>query len=108
MSAISISPATSKSITISPNGATPIPVQLVAGVPGPRGPGATGDGVTFYDHVQATPTTVWTIAHNLGFRPSVTILSTGGAEMRADVRHLSDDVLTVVFLLPTAGSAHLV
>ena len=60
-----------------------------------------------YDFTQASAATTWTIAHNLGYKPSVSAFSAGGVEMVASVPHLSPDVLQLNFNLPVAGSARL-
>lgn len=76
---------------------------------GPAGrQGTQGPPGKSFDFQQPTPQTTWTIAHNLGIRPSVSVLSVGGMKMGGDVVHLTNDVLQVEFLIPVAGSAHLV
>lgn len=60
-----------------------------------------------YDHTQPTPAAQWTIAHNLGYRPSVATYSTGGIEITGSVTHLSTDVLQLDFNTPVAGTARL-
>ena len=74
----------------------------VQGATGPAGPASA-----FYEHTQASSSASWTIAHNLGFRPTVTVLTTGGLEVLADVQHLSVNTLTVTLLAPMAGTARL-
>ena len=60
-----------------------------------------------YDHTQSSAASTWTIAHNLGYRPSVSAFSVGGVEMIASVTHLSINTLQLDFNLPVAGSARL-
>lgn len=72
------------------------------GAPGPRGPINKG-----FNFVQSVAATVWTIAHNLDYKPAVTTLSVGGMEMVGDVLHLSNNVLTVSFNIAVAGTARL-
>ena len=93
----------------------PVSVQDV-GTPGaavfnfgiPRGekgnPGANGAG---FDYTQASASDTWVIAHNLGFRPSVTTYTVGGVEMVGSVAHLSTDVVQINFNTPVAGFARL-
>jgi hypothetical protein len=84
------------------------PTRVVVGAPGIVGPrGPAGSSGASYEHTEGSPSALWTIAHNLGFRPSVTVLSTGGLEVLADVQHLSVNTLTVTLLAPMAGSARL-
>lgn len=57
---------------------------------------------------QQQPSSVWTIAHNLGYKPSVSVVSDGGSEILAEVVHLSDNVLRVLFSSPASGWARLI
>lgn len=78
----------------------------VQGIRGERGPsGVAGDSFEFS---QSSPALQWSISHNLGRRPIVELFSVGGAEIDADVLHISTDQVLVNFLLPTAGSARLI
>ena len=72
-------------------------------VPGPPGP--PGSGATSYLHTQSGPSQSWTVNHNLGFRPSVELFTTGWQEMAADVVHVSMNQFIVTFNQPTAGFA---
>ena len=73
--------------------------------PGPQGP--KGDATAFYVHTQTAPSTTWTMAHNLGFKPSVELLDTGSQEIEGDVVHLSQNVCIASFTIPIAGFARL-
>lgn len=105
---------------------TPYSIELSLTQPGPVGPqGSKGDtGATGlqgdkgdkgdpgsngagYDFTQSTPSDTWTVAHNLGFRPSVATYTSGGLEMLGTVQHLSADVLQISFSTPVAGTARL-
>jgi hypothetical protein len=79
------------------------PVVVDVAVAGVQGPPSTG-GI---DYTQASPAAVWTIAHNLGFRPAVATFTPGGLAMLGSVLHLSDDVLQITFTQPTVGFARL-
>ncbi len=75
------------------------------GDPGDKGePGLNGAG---YEFAQPTPATTWTIAHNLGLRPSVATFTPGGLSVMGTTLHLSTDVLQINFSAPTAGTARL-
>lgn len=79
-------------------------VQLaLAAVLGSTG-GISNSGIL---HNQMTPAMTWTINHNLGFVPSVEVYSVGGAEIDADVLHISANQTQINFVTPTAGSARL-
>lgn len=60
-----------------------------------------------YLYTQTAPAAVWTINHNLGLRPAVTILDAGGNEIEADVTHPSANQLVIRFAIPIAGLARL-
>jgi hypothetical protein len=76
--------------------------EAVQGPPGP--PGENGIGSTF-THTQSVASAEWIINHNLGYRPSVTLYSTGGAEIEGEVVHLSNNQARAYFSAPVAGSA---
>lgn len=83
----------------------PEPVEVVAGFQGPPGiPGSPGAG---FVHSQPSAETEWLINHNLGVRPSVAVIDTGGNELDAAVQHMSLNQLRVHFVAPTAGFARL-
>lgn len=67
--------------------------------------GPAGAGYVPYEHVQVSAAALWTVAHNLGHKPGVTVLSVGGVEMLAEVVHLGSNSLQIVFDSAAAGSA---
>lgn len=75
------------------------------GVPGVAGPAGVAPA---YVHTQSSAATTWTIPHNLGFRPTVSITTTGGLAVIGDVQHLSDNTLVLSFAVALAGTARLV
>lgn len=80
-------------------------VATAAGPQGPQGvPGLSGAG---FIHTQGSAALEWTINHNLGFRPSVELMSVGGAEIEGDVVHTSLNQTIATFLIPVAGFARL-
>lgn len=60
-----------------------------------------------YTHTQSTASSTWTITHNLGFRPAVSVVDSGGNHVIGDVNYVSVNVLTVSFSAPFGGSAYL-
>lgn len=78
--------------------------------PGPQGPigpqGPAGLGVN-YVHTQAIAATVWTINHNLGYRPSVELLDSGSQEIDAEVSHPTVNQTVVTLTPASAGLARL-
>ena len=68
-------------------------------------------GVT-YTHSQTSSSNTWTITHNLGRYPSVTVVDTGGTVLTAPVTYNSVNQLTITFFsggsaLATTGKAYL-
>jgi hypothetical protein len=89
-----------------PVGPTQITVtQITTGLTGPSGTG--GVGGAGYTHNQDSPVSLWSISHNLGFRPSVSAFSMGGVTLLGTVTHLSANVLQISFSSPVAGTARL-
>jgi hypothetical protein len=60
-----------------------------------------------YTHIQSVSSANWTITHNLGFPPSVSVVDSGGNHVVGDVNYVSANVLTVSFSSPFGGSAYL-
>jgi hypothetical protein len=67
---------------------------------------AANSGVA-YTHQQFVPAALWTINHNLGIWPAVSIFDTGGHEIEADVAHQNSNQLLIRFAIPVAGLARL-
>lgn len=67
---------------------------------------AAGSGGGTYTHVQTIPNSVWTIVHNLGFKPNITV-EVGGEIVFADISHSSNTTALVNFALPHTGNAYL-
>jgi hypothetical protein len=70
-------------------------------------PGGGKIKLTSYKHVQNSGATVWTINHNMGWRPNVSAFDTLGREIVGDVHHVSDNQLTLTFSVTLAGEAYL-
>lgn len=89
-------------IVIGPNKTRIVSPPRTRIVTGARGlPGRNGAG---FLHAQSSPSAEWTVNHNLGFRPSATVLSPGGVEVVAGVVHVSANQLRVTFATPQSGS----
>lgn len=58
-----------------------------------------------YIHTQAVASDDWSVSHNLGYKPVVSVLSPGGVEVDASVLHLSDNQFKVQFNQPQTGQA---
>lgn len=104
----------------------------LAGPAGPAGPGVPAGGtpgqmlskesVTDYDtgwatppastsdsyrFVQPTPSSTWTIDHNLPFRPNVSIVDSFGREIVAEIAYSSQTQVVLSFSPACAGEAYL-
>lgn len=66
---------------------------VVQGGPGPAGP--PGPGGTAFNYTQSASATVWTVPHNLGYRPTVTVYSPGGQVILAQIDTISLNTLQV-------------
>jgi hypothetical protein len=70
--------------------------------------GGGGGGTSAYVHQQPVPAGTWTINHNLGFRPSVELLDSGGQEIDGEVSHPTVNQTVVALSPATAGLARLI
>lgn len=69
-------------------------------------PIAAGGDLTFL-FTQAAPLLVWTLAHNMGKKPSVSILDGSDNEVEGFVHHVDDNNLTITFNAAFSGTATL-
>jgi hypothetical protein len=60
-----------------------------------------------YAHTQSVASATWTITHNLGYRPAVSVVDSGGNYVIGDVNYISANSLTISFSSPFGGSAYL-
>lgn len=58
-----------------------------------------------YHHVQAVPATVWTVDHNLGRHPAVTVLDSAGAQVEVDVDHVTTNRVVLILSYAVSGTA---
>jgi hypothetical protein len=81
------------------------------GPAGPTGPaGKDGkDGVSggFFTYTQSAPATVWTINHNLGYRPQVTVVDSANSVVEGDRVYTDANNLVLTFSAPFSGVAYL-
>lgn len=93
-------------LTVQPPPETVTMLQVGQGPSGPKGDkGDTGQAGSTHEHHQTVAAANWVVNHNLGFRPAVTILSVGGAQMLAEVIHASLNQVLVYFDEPMTGLA---
>lgn len=80
---------------------------VTVGVQGPAGTDGI-DGAAGYNHTQSSASTTWTVNHNLGFNPSVSIFTVGGLEMEGQITHTSINQTVINFVSSVAGTARFV
>lgn len=83
-------------------------VAGVAGAKGDRGDvGPIGPAGATFDFQQGVPSATWTVVHNLGGFPSVTVLDSTEREVIGDVTYIDGNSVRIDFSAPFSGSAHL-
>ena len=60
-----------------------------------------------YTHTQGSPTTTWSITHNLGYRPNVSVVDTSDTVCFGDIDYTNDNAIVVTFTQSFAGKAYL-
>jgi hypothetical protein len=60
-----------------------------------------------FTHIQSTTSAVWTITHNLGKRPSISIVDSAGSNVVGEVNYTSNNDLTITFSSAFKGTAYL-
>jgi hypothetical protein len=58
-----------------------------------------------YTHIQSSPSTTWTITHNLGRRPNVSLINGSNEVVEGSIVHTSINVVTVTFNSSLSGIA---
>jgi hypothetical protein len=69
--------------------------------------GGAGGGDKNYYHVQAVPSTAWTIPHGLGKRPSAAVIDTGLNRVFGDEEYPDLNTMVIRFSVPFSGTATL-
>lgn len=86
-------------------------ITLELGIAGPQGiqgpAGAAGAVGGAYLHTQGVAADVWTIVHNLGYRPNVHIQDSLGRDVTAEVSHTDLNTMVLTFSAILTGSAAL-
>lgn len=59
-----------------------------------------------YVHTQGTPAAVWSVTHNLGKRPSVTIVDTAENVVYGDIKYINNNTITLTFSSAFSGKAY--
>ena len=97
--------------TQGPQGATgaagPQGPQGATGATGAAGPQGPTSGPVSYLHTQYSPSDTWTINHNLGYRPNVTISDSAYTIIEGDIEYPNSNTIILKFSASFAGTAYL-
>ncbi len=101
--------AVTNTVTVTENDNTtvvtvPVTNTVTAITQGPQGPSGAGGFV----YQQTSPATVWTINHNLGFKPTVELIDSGGQEIDGEISHPTNNQTVVTLNPASAGLARLI
>lgn len=77
------------------------------GETGPQGPPGQGATTLSFSFEQQSDSSTWSITHNLGYRPSVTVQDYGKITIEGEIEHLDINNLVVRFSVPVSGYAYL-
>ncbi len=80
---------------------------IVAGVVGPQGPPGPGGSGATYIFNQGSPTTTWTINHNLNKYPSITVVDSGGTTVVGSYTYNNANTIVLTFTVAFGGRAYL-
>jgi len=76
------------------------------GPTGPTGPAGPAGQISLYVHNQGTAAPNWTVTHNLGHFPAVTVVDTGNNTIMPDCHFVDQNSLTLAFGSATSGKAY--
>lgn len=89
-----------RKITVRDNGSVRIVEVARQGPPGGQGePGVAED----FEQEFSSPAMTWTVNHNLGRKPLVSVLTVGNFEMEAQIGHTNNNQFVVYFATPMTG-----
>ena len=88
--------------------AAPVIESTLESGQGPSGPrGVDGVGDLHYLHTQMAASATWTITHNLGKYPAVTVIDSAGDQCEGAVVYVDTNTITLTFGAAFAGAAYL-
>lgn len=59
-----------------------------------------------YTHNQSASASTWTVTHNLGFFPSVSVVDSGGTTVIGDVSYITEHQVSISFSAAFGGKAY--
>ena len=98
--------STGTTVTLTAPTATTVTLSSNTGPQGPIGPAGINGPASFV-FAQGVDAAVWTVTHNLGWRPNVTVIDSSGRTVEGDIAYTSANVLTLTFSSAFAGTAYL-
>lgn len=81
--------------------------QGTQGIQGPAGSIGDITALIALEHTQGSASSSWTINHNLGFYPNVTVVDSGGSIVEGEISYTNSNSLTVTFSSAFSGKAYL-
>lgn len=69
--------------------------------------GGGGSGDAHFTHTQSAASATWSVAHNLGKKPSVMIVDSADFVLHGSVKYIDSNNLTINLSAPTSGKAYL-
>jgi hypothetical protein len=85
-------------------------VEGPQGAEGPQGiQGVQGEpsGPVAYTHTQYSSSASWTVSHNLGYNPNVTVSDSAGTIIEGEIAYPSSNTIILNFSSAFAGTAYL-
>lgn len=104
MTSVNIS-STQNTVLVSTEASNTVVTVATVGPQGPAGGG--GGGGSAYQFTQSSPSTTWTVNHNLGYKPIVDVYDTGSQQIEALVTHPTVNQTLILLTTPVAGFARL-
>ena len=68
---------------------------------------ASGTGDLHYVHSQNVASSLWSVVHNIGKIPSVSVVDSGGSMVIGDIHHVDTNSCTIAFSSAFTGTAYL-
>lgn len=68
--------------------------------------GVTGGKDSHFSYTQGTPESIWTIQHNLGKKPSVTVVDSAESVVIGEIEYLSLNSVRLTFAGAFSGKAY--
>lgn len=86
--------------------------NVIQGDPGPTGPqgpvgpqGPAAPGQAAYVHNQLTASDVWTVVHNLGYYPNVSVVDSANGVVHGSVLYIDANTIELRFTVSFGGKA---